>query len=146
MTDIDHYNENGRTKLMEAAISGDTEELERLLELGADPFIKDRDFGSTTAKMYAGRKAKKSEIHALIEKRLSSLTGEEICAETPPEPEIEPERDRPLPSNGELGIVAFAALACFVLGFISLILAPFTGITVITSAAFFVIGYILSKL
>jgi hypothetical protein len=33
----------------------------------------------------------------------------------------------------------------YALGIFSLILAPFTGITVVTAAAFFVIGYILSK-
>ena len=33
----------------------------------------------------------------------------------------------------------------FVLGFISLILAPFTGVTVVTAAAFFLIAYILDK-
>lgn len=31
----------------------------------------------------------------------------------------------------------------YLLGFISLILAPFTGITVVTAAAFFIIGAIL---
>lgn len=33
----------------------------------------------------------------------------------------------------------------YILGFISLILAPFTGITIVTAAAFFIIGYILSR-
>jgi len=32
----------------------------------------------------------------------------------------------------------------FLLGFISLVLAPFTGITVVSAAAFFVIGHILN--
>jgi len=32
-----------------------------------------------------------------------------------------------------------------VLGFISLILAPFTGITVVTAMAFFVIAFIINK-
>jgi hypothetical protein len=30
----------------------------------------------------------------------------------------------------------------YILGFISLILAPFTGVTVVTAAAFFLIGWI----
>jgi hypothetical protein len=33
----------------------------------------------------------------------------------------------------------------YILGLISLILAPFTGITVVTAAAFFVIGYIMDR-
>jgi hypothetical protein len=33
----------------------------------------------------------------------------------------------------------------FILGFVSLILAPFTGITVVTAAAFFLIGWILKQ-
>jgi hypothetical protein len=33
----------------------------------------------------------------------------------------------------------------YILGFISLILAPFTGVTLVSAAAFFVIGYILEK-
>ena len=31
----------------------------------------------------------------------------------------------------------------YLLGFVSLLLAPFTGVTVVMAAAFFVIGYIL---
>ena len=34
----------------------------------------------------------------------------------------------------------------FLLGAVFLVLAPFTGITVVGAAAFFVIGYILTKL
>jgi len=34
----------------------------------------------------------------------------------------------------------------FLLGFIFLVLAPFTGITIVGAAAFFVIGYILSEM
>jgi hypothetical protein len=33
----------------------------------------------------------------------------------------------------------------YLLGFISLILAPFTGITVVSAAAFFVIGWIIDN-
>jgi hypothetical protein len=33
----------------------------------------------------------------------------------------------------------------YLLGIISLILAPFTGITVVTAAAFFLIGYIMES-
>ena len=33
----------------------------------------------------------------------------------------------------------------YALGFISLILAPFTGITVVTAAAFFLIGWVLDQ-
>jgi len=33
----------------------------------------------------------------------------------------------------------------YLLGFISLILAPFTGVTVVTAAAFFIIGYIIDR-
>jgi hypothetical protein len=37
--------------------------------------------------------------------------------------------------------MSFAGLM-YILGLISLVLAPFTGITVVTAAAFFVIGWI----
>lgn len=33
----------------------------------------------------------------------------------------------------------------YLLGFISLILAPFTGVSVVTAAAFFIIGWILDR-
>jgi hypothetical protein len=38
---------------------------------------------------------------------------------------------------------AVMALIMYVCGVISLVLAPFTGITVVTAAAFFVIGYLI---
>lgn len=34
----------------------------------------------------------------------------------------------------------------YLLGLISLVLAPFTGITVVTAAAFFIIGWILDQI
>ena len=40
--------------------------------------------------------------------------------------------------------MAFVGLM-YLLGIISLILAPFTGITVVTAAAFFLIGYIMDQ-
>ena len=40
--------------------------------------------------------------------------------------------------------MAFVELM-YLLGIISLILAPFTGITVVTAAAFFLIGYIMDQ-
>jgi hypothetical protein len=33
----------------------------------------------------------------------------------------------------------------YILGLISLVLAPFTGITIVTAAAFFIIGYIIDR-
>lgn len=40
------------------------------------------------------------------------------------------------------GIILDMAGIFYLLGFISLVLAPFTGVTVVTAAAFFIIGWI----
>lgn len=64
--DIDEYDENGRTSLMNAAFNGDYDEVKRLLDLGADPSIADDNFGTTTAEDIALRLAKKSETHRKI--------------------------------------------------------------------------------
>jgi len=55
---------------MNAAIAGDYDEVKRLLDLGADPNIADRDWRTTRAEDYAGRKSKDSEIHKNIEELL----------------------------------------------------------------------------
>lgn len=64
------YNRGGYTPLMVAAIVGDYNEVKRLLELGANPNAVDRDWGSSKAVNFAGRKAKSSEVHRRIERLL----------------------------------------------------------------------------
>ena len=72
---IDDYDENGKTPLMNAAIIGNTEEVERLLKAGANPLLADRDFGTTTAEGYAARYARKSEEHQRIREILKAATA-----------------------------------------------------------------------
>jgi len=137
---IDEYDENGRTALMNAAIAGDYDEVKRLLELGADPDVADRDWGTTAkAENYAGRKAKNSEVHRKIE---------ELLVESNPHSEKK-ERNAfkyeasQIYSNSSHSSSISLSGWLYILGFISLILAPFNGITVVTAAAFFVIAWIL---
>lgn len=78
MDDINSYNEKGRTKLMEAADSGDLAMVTWLLNKDADPFMTDENYGTTTAKMYAGRKAYDDNIYSKIENILADITGEEV--------------------------------------------------------------------
>jgi len=136
---IDEYDENGRTALMNAAIAGDYDEVKRLLELGADPDIADRDWGTTKAENYAGRKAKNSKVHTKIE---------ELLVESNPHSDNK-ERNAfnyeasQIYSNDSYSSSISLSGLLYILGFISLILAPFTGITVVTAAAFIVIAWIL---
>lgn len=142
MMDINSYNENGRTPLMEAANLGDIEEVRRLLALGADPYLRDASFGTSTAKMFAGRKAHDGNVYYEIEQLLGDITGEDVVYRSLYQEEIEVDR-KYFGKNTESGWDFDVAQVLYVLGFISLFLAPFTGITVVTAAAFFVIGYIL---
>lgn len=134
---INSYNEHGRTKLMEAADAGDLAEVRRLLELGADPALLDERWRTTSARMLALRKSSRGQAFVEIARLL----------EPPGQPTSSSQhRSRPAyvsesPGSG-FGLVGFF----FLLGFVSLLLAPFTGVTVVTAAAFFVIGYILSKI
>jgi len=57
---INAYDSNGRTPLMNAAERGDLEEVLRLLELGADPSIKDDNFGTSTAADLAKRAGRRN--------------------------------------------------------------------------------------
>ncbi len=78
MDDINNYNEKGRTKLMEAADVGDLAMVRCLLSKGASPFMTDKNYGTTTAKMFAGRKAYDNNIFSKIEIILADITGEEV--------------------------------------------------------------------
>jgi DnaJ-domain-containing protein 1 len=57
---INAYDDRGRTPLMNAAERGDFADVKRLLAQGADPLLKDRDFGTSTAADYAKRSAKRN--------------------------------------------------------------------------------------
>ncbi len=138
-SDIDEYDEDGHTPLMKASIAGDYEEVKRLLDLGADPNKRDRDHNSANAESYAARQSKKSDIHKKIEKLLiesNSHSDNKEKYESKRET-----REEKIDSYTSSSITLSGWL--YLLGFISLILAPFTGITVVTAAAFFVIAWIL---
>ncbi len=145
MEDINDCNENGRTKLMEAADKGDLEEVKRLLGLGADPFLKDANWSTSTAKMYASRKSNGEDVFYEIECLLGEVTGVDVV-KRPKSEEITDycdHVDENSRSDWDWGGISVFIL--YGLGVISLILAPFTGVTVVSAAAFFVIGYVLSK-
>ncbi|MDR5904867.1 ankyrin repeat domain-containing protein [Franzmannia qiaohouensis] len=92
---IDEYDGKGRTPLMNAAITGNIEEVERLLKAGANPLIADRDFGTTTAEGYAARFAKNSKEHQTIRKILKAAAAsfsEQINLSSSHEP-LRPEPD-----------------------------------------------------
>jgi uncharacterized Zn finger protein (UPF0148 family) len=75
---IDAYDSNGRTPLMSAAERGDLEEVVRLLDLGADPSIKDNGFGTSTAADIAKRIGKRNvnnRIWAEIARVLENAQG-----------------------------------------------------------------------
>ncbi|MCC5869266.1 MAG: ankyrin repeat domain-containing protein [Gammaproteobacteria bacterium] len=69
------YDKNGHTSLMRAAIDGDLELVEKLLSDGADPTLKDRDWGTSTAETYAARSAASSESHRKIKALLANATA-----------------------------------------------------------------------
>ena len=119
---INEYDKNGHTPLMNAAITGDYDEVKRLLALGADPNIADRDWGTTKAENYAGRKAKNSEIHRKIQK---------LIIESKPHP-VKNDLDYDIEENEisleELmsetqtpaSVFVFSALASFIIGIIGM--------------------------
>ena len=119
---INEYDENGRTPLMNAAIVGDYDEVKRLLELGADPDIADRDWGTTKAENYAGRKAKNSEIHRKIEELLVGSNphldkkdlGYDVDEEEAYLEELTPENKIPA------WVFGYSALTSFIIGIIGM--------------------------
>jgi hypothetical protein len=145
MTDhnIDEYDEKGHTPLMNATLNGDYQEVVRLLDLGADLNKKDRDWNASTAEKYAARKSKSSDAHLEIEKLLidSNPHSENKDKYKPKEANYEAE-----PSEYYRRSSFSETLSgwLYTLGFISLLLAPFTGVTIVTAAAFFVIAWIIN--
>jgi len=138
---INKYDDEGLTQLMHAAIEGDYEETIKLLELGADPHITDNEFGTATAINFAGREADESIIH----KKIYEL----LISQEPEEPDISDWLN-----NNTYGTSCYSRHThtgmsfsftgvLYMLGFVSLILAPFTGVTLITAAAFFVIAWVI---
>lgn len=69
--DIDQYDAFGRTRLMNAAIEGNLDQVKRLLELGADPDIADENWSTSRAVDYARRLANNSAVHKRIVELLS---------------------------------------------------------------------------
>jgi ankyrin repeat protein len=55
---IDRYDESGRTPLMNAARDGDLSQVRSLLARGANPYIVDESFGTSTAFDIAARESK----------------------------------------------------------------------------------------
>jgi len=52
--DFNEYDNNGRTPLMNAAITGDYDEVKRLIEYVANPNITDDNFSTSKAAAYSG--------------------------------------------------------------------------------------------
>lgn len=75
--DINKYDNSGRTRLMNAAIAGDLDEVRRLLDLGADPDKTDELWRTTKAVDFAGRLASNSEVHRQIHELLVSRSTKE---------------------------------------------------------------------
>lgn len=71
--DINTYNDRGYTKLIEAAIAGDFEEVKLLITLGADPSVKDRDSQAFNALSFASRERLESDLHSEIYKFLYTV-------------------------------------------------------------------------
>ena len=119
---IYEYDKNGRTPLMNSAIAGDYDEVVRLLELGADPNIADRDWGTTKAVNYAGRKAKNSETHRKIEQLLVESNPHsdnkgldyDVKEDEIPLEELTPENRIPA------WVFGYSALASFIIGIIGM--------------------------
>jgi hypothetical protein len=141
--EIDQYDDKGHTPLMTAAIQGDYDEVKRLLELGADPNLKDREWNSSTAEKYAAKKSRSSEIHLDVEKLLidSNPLSDNKDKYEPKKPSHERESGIIYPTHS---FSEKLSGVLYTLGFISLLLAPFTGVTVITAAAFFIIAWIIN--
>jgi len=103
--EIDAFDEDGRTKLMNAAASGNVEETKLLLEQGANPWVKDDTFGTSTALDIAKRSSKKSsspefeEVVTLLQNQM-----EKIPKPTKPSPLPDPARSafKPKPSQNPI--------------------------------------------
>jgi len=143
INEIDQYDNNGHTPLMKAAIQGDYDEVKRLLELGADPTIKDRDWNSSTAEKYAAKKSRSSEIHLEVEKLLIDFNpSSENKDKYKPKDPIYDKESKIVYRTSSFSEKLSGLL--YTLGFISLLLAPFTGVTMVTAAAFFIIAWIIN--
>lgn len=135
-TDLNQYDENGETSLLIAVKEGDIPSVKRLLEDGADPDKEDETWGVKPIDI-ARKKALTNKSHGEIAKLLEEASENY-------------RRNNILEStytynSGNYKSTTPLYIWLFRLGFISLLLAPFTGITVVTAAAFFIIGWILEQ-
>ena len=140
--DINEYDNEGLTKLMHASIDGDYDEVVKLLELGADPNITDNDFGSTKAVQFAGRRADSSNEHKKIYELLIAKTVDYTASDWSNE-NTNTYYPASYSSDNYSGSSFSLSGILYILGFISLIFSPFTGVTLVSAAAFFVIAWVI---
>jgi hypothetical protein len=137
---IDEYDGNGRTQLMNAAMVGDCDQVKHLLELGADPNILDQNWGTSRAEHYARKKSTSSEVHRVISKLLieAELNAKINSGDSP--------EYKASIIDDEEGFFASLSLTAwfYLLGSISFILSPLTGVTIV-AAVFIITAWIIEE-
>ena len=138
---INEYDENGETLLLIAVKQGNLEEVKLLLDKGADPDKEDETWNVKPIDIVR-KKVCKNKIYWQIGELLEEASRK--YESTKPLISTYNTRTENYANDTSTTSITLSGLM-FILGFISLILAPFTGITVLTAAGFFIIGWIIEK-